>query len=120
MATIKSTISTVLSATTTTVTQLGNAVQATGMGVDMFSAFMSKQLQDQQRDYALNSETELQEAVEAATLRSAKVLKDSAKFCSESAENQAAYAAASARIHKIAQEKLGVKDLPKLTFAKAK
>lgn len=120
MATIKSTISTVLSATTTTVTQVANTVEAVGMGVDMFSAFMSKQLQDQQRDYALNSENELQEAVEAAALRSAKVLKESAKFCAESEENKKAYQAAIARIHKIAEEKLGAKDLPKLTFAKAK
>ena len=116
MATIKSTISTVLSATTTSVTQVANVVEAAGMGVDMFSAFMSKQLSDQQRDYALNSETELQEAVEQAALRSAKVLKESAKFCAESAENQAAYQAAITRIHKIAEEKLGAKDLPKLTF----
>ena len=116
MTTIKSTISTVLSAATTSVTQVANTVEAVGLGVDMFSAFMSKQLHDQQRDYALNSENELQEAVEAAALRSAKVLKESAKFCAESEENKEAYQAAIARIHKIAEEKLKVKDLPKLTF----
>lgn len=120
MATIKSTISTVLSATTTAVTQAANVVEAAGMGINMFSAFMTKQLSDQQRDYALNSETELQEAVEAAALRSAKVLKESAKFCNESEENKAAYQAAITRIHKIAAEQLGAKDLPKLTFAKTK
>ena len=116
MATIKSTISTVLSATTTTVTQAANAIEAAGMGVDMFSAFMQKQLNEQQRDYALNEEAELQEAVEAAAIRSAKVLKESAKFCAESVENQQAYQAAIARIHQIAAEKLGAKNLPKLTF----
>ena len=120
MATIKSTVSTVLGATTTTVTQVANTVEALGMGVDMFSAFMQKQLNEQKRDYALNEETELQEAVEAAALRSAKVLKESAKFCAESIENQQAYQAAIARIHQVAAEKLGAKNLPKLTFAKAK
>ena len=120
MATIKSTVSTVLGATTTTVTQVANTVEALGMGIDMFSAFMQKQLNEQKRDYALNEETELQEAVEAAALRSARVLKESAKFCSESEENKAAYQAAITRIHKIAAEQLGAKDLPKLTFAKTK